>query len=192
MQQFICAELTPQKIWADREAAWTSKEMKGFFEREGVELYHTDGKHGAAIVERFNRTMKEQMHKSHGDGKKMIGWTPFVSRFITLYNKTEHKGIDNMKPHEVHNYKEKQDDVRIQNFSMIQTKKKTKANFSIGDEVHIRRQKSFFEKGYTKTFTDEVFTIDQIKSSNPVTYGIRDKSNKIISGVFYDRDFQLA
>lgn len=186
-------EVKPAKIWGDEEASWKSNEMKAFFAKHNVVFYHTYGKHKASVVERFNRTMKEQMFKSHGEGKKMQNWTPFIKKFVPFYNRTEHKGIQNMTPNFVHGNKEAQDETRIKVFEpYFTTKKKTKNAFNLGDRVHVKRRKTIFEKGYTKTFTDEIFTISHLNTGMPQTYKLIDSKNMQIKGSFYERELLKA
>ena len=42
--------------------------------------------------------------------------------------------------------------------------------FSIGDHVRITKKKKTFDKGYTKSWTEEVFTISKIQLAIPVTH----------------------
>ena len=56
--------------------------------------------------------------------------------------------------------------------------------FKIGDEVRIAKAKRHFEKGYTPNWTEEVFVIDQILPTHPVTYRKCDLANKPIVGSF--------
>lgn len=45
-----------------------------------------------------------------------------------------------------------------------------------------------FDKGYNPNFTDEIFYIDAIKNTNPITYGIRDFNGEKIQGSFYEAE----
>ena len=50
--------------------------------------------------------------------------------------------------------------------------------------------KRHFEKGYTPNWTEEVFLIDRVLPTQPVTYGIRDLMNEPILGSFYEQQLQ--
>ena len=57
--------------------------------------------------------------------------------------------------------------------------------FKIGDTVRISKYKrNTFDKGYTPNWTEEVFIIDKIKQTNPITYGIKDLNGEEINGSF--------
>ena len=65
-----------------------------------------------------------------------------------------------------------------------------KPNFSIGDKVRISKKKKTFEKGYTTRWTEEIFTIVEVKHTSPVTYKIADLNGEEIRGSFYEPDLQ--
>ena len=56
--------------------------------------------------------------------------------------------------------------------------------------MRIAKAKRHFEKGYTPNWTEEVFVIDQILPTHPVTYKIRDLADEPIVGSFYEQQLQ--
>ena len=62
--------------------------------------------------------------------------------------------------------------------------------YNVGDEVRIVKKKKTFEKGYTPNWTEEVFTISEIKDTKPPTYQIEDKNGEEIQGSFYEAELQ--
>ena len=61
----------------------------------------------------------------------------------------------------------------------------SKPKFKIGDKIRISMYKrSVFDKGHTPKWTEELFTIDNIQYTNPITYKIRILEVKIFKGVF--------
>ena len=68
-----------------------------------------------------------------------------------------------------------------------------KPKFQIGDKVRISRYKrKVFDKGYTPNWTEEIFVIDKIIPTKPVTYNIVDLMGEPITGSFYEKDLQKA
>ena len=66
-----------------------------------------------------------------------------------------------------------------------------KPAFTIGDRVRISKYKrKTFDKGYTPNWTEEVFTIDKIQMTHPITYKIRDGNGEAIQGTFYREELQ--
>ena len=62
--------------------------------------------------------------------------------------------------------------------------------FKIGDKVRISKSKSIFEKGYTPNFTREIFYIHERLPRIPPVYRIKDYSDEVIKGVFYEEQLQ--
>ena len=57
--------------------------------------------------------------------------------------------------------------------------------FKIGDKVRISKYKrNVFDKGYTPNWTEEVFTVDKIQCTNPITYKLKDLRGEDIQGSF--------
>ena len=49
-----------------------------------------------------------------------------------------------------------------------------------------------FDKGYTPNWTEEVFTVDKILLTKPVTYHIIDLLGEETEGSFYEKELQKA
>ncbi|XP_053594670.1 uncharacterized protein LOC128667654 [Microplitis demolitor] len=65
------------------------------------------------------------------------------------------------------------------------TKKK---KLKVGDKVCITKYKHVFEKGYTPNWTTEIFTIKEVKNTNPTTYKLIDYQDQPIEGGFYEEE----
>ena len=70
------------------------------------------------------------------------------------------------------------------NFEIITDKKK----FSIGDKVRVSLLKNTFEKGYTSNWSEEIYVIDNIKTSNVHYYYLKDLNGNKIDGTFYQEE----
>ena len=64
--------------------------------------------------------------------------------------------------------------------------------YKIGDKVRISKLKRHFEKGYTPNWTEEIFVIDEILNTNPVTYRLKDLNQEEIKGTFYEQELSKA
>ena len=70
---------------------------------------------------------------------------------------------------------------------------KQKPKFKKGDKVRISKYKrNVFDKGYTLNWSEELFTIDKIQSTIPITYKIKDLNNEEIKGSFYEPELLEA
>ena len=68
---------------------------------------------------------------------------------------------------------------------MVQLSSKPK--FKVGDKVSISKyRRKVFDKGYTPNWTEEIFLINKIQSTNPIAYKIKDLNNEEIQGSFYE------
>ena len=68
-----------------------------------------------------------------------------------------------------------------------------KQKFSIGDKVRINKYKRrVLDKGYTPNWTEEVFVIDKVNLTKPVTYNIVDLLGEKVEGSFYEKELQKA
>lgn len=56
--------------------------------------------------------------------------------------------------------------------------------------MRISKYKNLFSKGYTPNWTTEIFQIERIKKTNPVTYLLRDENGHNIKGGFYEQELQ--
>ena len=68
--------------------------------------------------------------------------------------------------------------------------KDIKPKFSVGDKVRISKKKKTFEKGYTTRWTEEIFTIVEVKCTSSVTYKIPDLNGEELTGTFYEPELQ--
>ena len=64
--------------------------------------------------------------------------------------------------------------------------KNKKPKFSIGDKVRISLLKNTFEKSYTSNWSEEIFIIDDIKTSNVHYYFLKNLQGEKIDGMFYE------
>ena len=48
--------------------------------------------------------------------------------------------------------------------------KRREPQFKVGDRVRIYRYKRTFEKGYKSNWTKEIFVVDEVNKTIPITY----------------------
>ena len=67
----------------------------------------------------------------------------------------------------------------------------SKPKFKVGDKFRISKYKrKVFDKGYASKWTEEVFIIDKIQYTNPITY--KDLNDEEIKGSFYELELLKA
>ena len=178
----------PKYIWSDQESAFFSKEMLKFFEDNNVKIYHTYSNLKAVIIERFNRSLRELMMKSFVKNNNTV-WYNILPGLIKTYNNRYHRTIK-MKPIDVNKSNEKY--IKDTIYTYNKTNKKPK--FKINDVVRISlKRKELFDKPSANIkWSEELFKIYKINKSNIITYQLKDMNDKIIKGIFYQKEIQLT
>ena len=61
----------------------------------------------------------------------------------------------------------------------------------VGDKVRIgRKKKKTFEKGFTPNWTEEIFVVEQVLHTNPITFKLVDLLGEEVTGSFYEEELQ--
>ena len=121
----------PKFIWSNKEPSFFSKEMQQFFKDNNVKIYHTNSHLKAAIIERFNRPLRELMMKEFVKNNNTV-WYNILPKLIKIYNNRYHSTIK-MEPIQVNKNNEKYIKENIYTYDKI-----TKiSRFKIGDLVRI-------------------------------------------------------
>ena len=176
----------PKYIWSDEEPAFLSKEMQQFFKNNNVKIYHTNSHLKAVIIERFNRSLRELMMKEFVKNNNTI-WYNILPKLIKIYNNRYHNTIK-MKPMQVNKSNEKY--IKENIYTYDKTSKTPK--FKINDLVRISlKRRPVFDKASSNIkWSEELFKIHSINKSNVITYKIKDLNDKIIEGIFYEKELQ--
>ena len=111
-----------------------------------------------------------------------------LDKLLAKYNNTVHSLLG-MTPNEA---SEKANETKVWQkwYANYQPAKRMSPKFKVGDKVRITRKKGIFEKGYTPRWTEEVFTVSEIRYTDPITYKIVDYNNEEIKGSFYEQELQ--
>ena len=68
-----------------------------------------------------------------------------------------------------------------------------KRKFATGDKVRISKYKrAVFDKGYTPNWSEEMFVVNRVIPTRPITYSIVDLMGEAIEGSFYEQELQKA
>lgn len=174
----------PKNIHSDQGKEFYNSEFKELLRKHNVNHFSTFSSMKAAIVERFNRTLKSKMWKYfnlHSTNK----WVNILQTLIDKYNNTKHSTIK-MKPKDVKKRHEK----KLLNTIYKYDEYLKKPKFSVGDSVRISKFKHLFEKGYTPNYGAEIFKIVRVAHTQPITYLLNDYQNNEIQGTFYEQELQ--
>ena len=142
----------------------------------------------SVMIERFIRTLRMMISNVlYGlYGKTEGRYTNILDKIIEKYNKTPHKGIDGNNPYDIYEGNISLSKIfRYKKYFEFYPFYKRGMILKEGQRVRIARLKSRFEKESTFTYSKEIFVVDKVRLTDPVTYVIRDKNEEILSGVFY-------
>ena len=173
----------PQYLWVDKGKEYYNKHVKDLLEKNGIHMYSTENEEKSSVVERWNRTIKSKMWKQFTVQGNTI-YLDMLAEILKKYNNTKDSSIK-MTPTEASN-KKNEGTVYFNLYGDMEISKQ-KPKFKIGDKVRISKYKrNVFDKGYTPNWTEEVFTVDKIQYTNPITYKIKDLNDETIEGSFYE------
>ena len=184
----IFKERKSKYIWSDKESSFFSKEMSKFFEDNNVKIYHTYSNLKAVVIERFNRSLRELMMKEFVKNNNTV-WYNILPELIKKYNNRYHNTIK-MKPINVNKTNEKHIKNTVYNYDITNKKPKYKINDLV--RISLKRRELFDKPTGNIKWSEELFKIHSIDKSNVITYKIKDLNNKVIKGVFYEREIQLT
>ena len=112
-----------------------------------------------------------------------------IDELLKNYNSSFHRSIQ-MSPLEASDIKNS-NRVFANLYSDEIYKQVKNPKFRIGDRVRISKYKrKLFDKGFTPNWTEEIFVIDDILNTKPVTYRLVDLQGEAVMGSFYEQELQ--
>ena len=155
----------PKVVFSDE-----GNEFKGIFltfleEEHIIKIENKYGNHNSlGVIDRFSRTLKTMIAK-YMTAKSTTKWIDALPKLMKIYNETPHNGIKLIKPINATQYENKLK-ITTLNFEK-QTDNNMKINavvdkLHVGDKVRIRIEKGTFAKGYSITYSKEVYVIEKI------------------------------
>jgi transposase InsO family protein len=182
---------TPKKLWVDRGLEFYNSHIKALLNKHGIAIYSTGNEGKAVMIERLNRTLEEKLWKRftiQGNQK----WVKILPEVVNTYNNTVHSSIK-ATPTEASKDPESIRQINYENINRNERTQPTKKpKFKLGDRVRIFKYKNLFDKGYTASWTNEIFKITEVIPSSPITYRIRDLNAEDVEGRFYENELQKS
>ena len=184
---FEMAGNTPKRIQSDLGKEFTGSSFQKLMKHYGIEHFSTKNEDiKAAMVERFNRTLKERMWRyfSHRRTNRYINVLPDL---LNAYNNSPHSSLKGLTPQYARDHVSDNDlwEMQYEDMPLHREKKKGEPNLKTGDFVRIVHTKGPFKKGYYAQWTEEVFIIEKYVPRTGVYY-IKDQQGEQIDGTFYE------
>lgn len=181
----VIKDQKPVHVQTDSGKEFYNKQVQQLFKESNINHYTVFSQFKAAIVERFNRTLREKLNRyfTH-TGKKV--WYTVLQRIIATYNRTKHKGIGYNKPGDV------VADFKYWSQSNMKIVPLKKTSLKLNDYVRISRiSQSPFKKNFDQNWSEEVFRIMGIDHADtPTMYLLEDLTGEKIQGKFYKEELQ--
>lgn len=179
----------PVWLQTDRGKEFVGSVLQRFLKSRGINFRvarNPDIK--AAIVERFNRTLKERMWRyfTHKNTRRYVD---VLQSIVQAYNDTKHSTIK-MQPAAVTLY-----NAAIARANMVKRYKLCHKvpKYKVGELVRISKAKSAFEKGYEARWSEEIFKIHKIITNRqPPIYELVDLNDEEIDGFFYEEELSVV
>lgn len=176
---------SPKNIQSDNGKEFYNSFFQNLMKKRGINHYSTYTTKKAAIVERFNRTLKTMMWRTfslRGNYK----YLDILPNILEKYNHSVHM-TTGYRPTDV---KSSQDEKIITDklYSSTNIINIKKPKYKAGDFVRISKHKSIFAKGYTPNWSAEIFKIVKVNKTRPVTYILDDMKGQPILGSFYEQE----
>ena len=171
----------PNKIWVDQGSEFYNRVFKKWLSDNDIIMYSTFNESKLVIAERFIRTLKNKLYKHMTATGKYV-YYDVLDDVVNEYNNTKHNTIK-MKPKDFKN-----DNKRV----YIDEHNEKDSRFKVGDRVRISKFKNIFAKGYTPSWSREIFIANKINDTVPYTYNVKDLNDEEIIGSFYDKELQKS
>lgn len=179
---------TPRSIQCDKGGEFINGTFQSFLKEQGISLFTSQNEDiKACIVERFNRTLQQKMYRvfTARHSHKYIDVLPNI---VATYNVSYHRSIG-MPPREVTH-----DNSEVVWHRLYSPREKDWSTPSEvldkNDHVRISKARKTFHKGYLPQWSEEIFRVDHLCKTNPITYVIKDVRGRIIEGAFYKEEIQ--
>ena len=181
----ILADQTCNMVQSDKGTEFLNSTFQSMLKRRGIKFYTSENEDlKAAVVERFNRTLKEKMFR-YFTYKTTRRYLDDLDDLLHSYNNTHHRSIG-MAPLQVNGNNENV--VRARLYPL--KPKSFKWKYVVGERVRIVMQRQPFRKGYLGLWSEEIFEIASRLPTTPVTYELRDLAGESIKGRFYEPEIQ--
>lgn len=175
----------PNNLQTDGGREYYNDNFKKLLSDYNINHYSTYSVTKASMAERVIRTIKQKLFKLFSLYGKYI-WYNILSKVTDDYNNAKHRTIGrapstvNSKSIENHLLRSVYNNVKV--FQ--------RGKFKVSDVVRISKHKHIFRKGYLANWTTELFKINKIQATTPITYLLQDSDGMPIKGAFYEYELQ--
>ena len=178
-----------EKVMTDKGTEFYNHHVKSVLKQHNVLGHYSSNNQEikASVVERFQKTLKAKIYRyfTYTGGYRYIDQ---LDKFVEGYNNTKHSAhgkspnaINSMNEEEIWQKLYVNDDTIAH---------KVKPKFLKGEYVRISKYATTFAKGYLPRWSDEIFQISRVQTTNPPVYSLQDEAGDELEGTFYGPELQ--
>lgn len=184
----------PEKLQTDDGKEFVGSTFKRFLRENDIIWFSTNMLMKAQIAERFNRTLKNMIHRSMTD-RGELKYVDHLQDIVSVYNSRSHRGLKGLSPNKV-TLRNEAVVYKLQYGAYLKEKAKflgKPTKFVKGDTVRLSKYRNRFSRGFRENYTSEIFKILSVQDTHPVTYTIQATSDgEAVEGAFYGRELVPA
>ena len=181
----MSAPRKPARLQTDKGSEFLCKPVQTLLQSYNIQHFASDSDQKAAVVERFNRTIKTRIW-TYFTAKRTRKYVDILPKFVDAYNRSYHRSIG-MAPVEV----------SVENENRIWRRlygdgsdNRPQRLLKPKEAVRISRWKGDFEKGYMPNWSAENFHITSVIKHPRAMYELRDTRGEPLRGAFYRQEVQ--
>ena len=183
------AKVVPDNVQTDHGKEFYNKKVQEIFNQNNINHYSVESQFKAAVVERFNRTLRERLSRmfTHRGNKK---WTAALPKIINAYNHSSHRSLKGKRPVDIKNDLQQWKELN-KTMSSLKPRKKLYPTGTLVAISLISLTDPFKNKNFDHKWSYETFIIDSIdKADIPIMYVLKDSRGEILKGKFYHEELQ--
>ena len=178
----------PRKLRTDRGKEFLNSKVQNLLKSNDIIFFTSNNDTKAAIVERFNRTLRSKLWRYFTSSKQQR-YVDALPHIVQSYNDKVHS-TTGMAPSKVTVYNG--ETIWRKMYQFGHRKKYKKPKFKVGDHVRISKAKDTFEKGYRTNWRTELFMINKVYRKVYPEYSLKDLNGEDILGKFLEFELQAV
>jgi hypothetical protein len=176
----------PSLFQVDEGKEFFNSYVKKLMSDMNIKMFHNHFDTKACVVERFQRTLMGRIYRFF-ELRKTKNYIDVLEDIVTSYNNSFHSSIK-CNPNNVNKYNEMETWMSLYGSLKKREKLCRKSVLKEGDFVRIKVIRNVFTKGYSAGFTDQVFKIEEVVKSYPITYKLVETDRSKVLGIFYKEE----
>ena len=180
----------PTQLQSDKGKEFLNKDVRNLLKERNVHFFTTQNPDTkAAIVERFNRTLKKRLFR-YFTGANTSEYRRVLQSVVDSYNNSYHRSIKRT-PASVNKDNESAVWQTLYGHLIRKRKRRRKTKLlAAGDIVRISTEKLPFRKGYLPQWSEELFVVEKRLDKRIPVYLLKDFNDEKIEGTFYGWEIQ--